>query len=180
MRSILKDFSRGCGDPETLLLGGWESRRLVGVLREKRYSWAQVIFHKFYRRKFPSPEKVDFIVSVPQRKQEISGLTLFCKSLSRASRAPYALNALTKTSPRVQHGLPARARLDRERFISLKERNPGRSILLIDDVETTGTSFLQAETSLREADPERKIQRLTLVKVRNREEEDSKNKSTEV
>ncbi len=167
-------------DPEILFSGSFASLRLVGVLREKRYLWAQVVFLKFFRRKFPELPKADWLTTVPQKKKERpSGLFLFCRTLGSELHRPYVPKALRKTSIRAQHGAAARARMDRELFITATNANlPNGPVLLIDDVETTGTSMLQAETALRSAN--REIRRLTLVKAWQGEKEKTQNERAEV
>ena len=180
VREILKDFKAAKIDPEVLLSGSFASRRLVGVLREKRYLWAQVIFLKFFRQKFPELPKADWLTTVPQQKKvRPSGLHLFCEALSGELHRPYMPKALRKISTRPQHGAAARTRMDREPFIvPANAALPKGPVLLVDDVETTGTSMLQAETALRTEN--REIRRLTLVKAWQCEEEKSKHERPEV
>lgn len=172
IRAILKDFFFAHGDKEALLRGSRSSIRLVGVLREERPLWVRSIFFKLLRRKFGALSGIDAITLVPQRKRAVpSGLRLFCEALSASEGVSFVLNGLTKQSARSQHGFPARERMDCERFIAGNRlESLAGHILLLDDVETTGTSMLQAEAALRRVAGV-SVRRLALVKAGNSEEE---------
>ena len=140
--------------------------RLLGIMREQRYSWALSIFHKFFTRKCSAFSHFESIVLVPQRGRGApTGLQIFCQTEGAKRRVEFIKGAVVKDQKRAQHGATARDRMDCERFIfSKKPQNFSYSVLIVDDVETTGTSFLQTSTALREIS-KAPVQRFALVKA---------------
>lgn len=178
MRAILNDFFRAAPHHDALLLGGKSSIRLVGALRERRQLWAQRIFIKFFERKFHDFGSIDCIAIVPQKKRAApSGLRLLCLTLGARHKIAFFADGLVKKHGHSQHGFSARERMDCEKFITRgNTKDLQKHILLIDDVETTGTSLLQAAMVLREKKGI-EVRCLTLVKAGNCEEQNPKDKS---
>lgn len=96
---------------------------------------------------------VDRIVLAPQnRRPGESGLYLLGLELGRALKVPVS-RPFVKAGGRSQHGRSLSDRMDTVCFVELRtgESYGGKNLLLLDDVDTTGTTLDQCAYLLRKA-----------------------------
>lgn len=109
--------------------------------------------------------RFDGIVGVPRHRRRVRDqggdpLHALARALSRASGRPLFTRALRRTRPTPpQTGLDvtARRRNVRGSFAARPGALRGRSVLLLDDVTTTGATLAEARHALRAAGPRRVV-----------------------
>jgi ComF family protein len=110
---------------------------------------AQPLGDRLYRRLEALPWTIDMLVPVPLHPQRLhergyNQAQLLCETLAMQSGLPVITAALTRQlATRPQVGLNAEQRHDnmRDAFAAVGELVAGRTVLLIDDVFTTGATL---------------------------------------
>jgi ComF family protein len=110
---------------------------------------AQPLGDRLYRRLEALPWTIDMLVPVPLHPQRLhergyNQAQLLCETLAMQSGLPMITAALTRQlATRPQVGLNAEQRHDnmRDAFAAVGELVAGRTVLLIDDVFTTGATL---------------------------------------
>lgn len=155
-----------------------ETAKLLALLRRSAsYLWASYLLHLIQERtqllSALDAERYDGVLPCPQNiagtlaRTLGSGLQEFARQLSRHLRVPLLPQILIKSSQHMQHGRSLRQRREATRFIfqdsthKISLRN--QKILLVDDVYTSGTTYLQSSLCLLEAGAH-KTKMLALVK----------------
>jgi predicted amidophosphoribosyltransferase len=129
---------------------------------------------------------VELVILAPQnRKHAVSGLESFGRLLARELKAEFVFGVLQKKSTHSQHGLSFGERMNGSCFVSCKSefRVKGSSILLLDDVWTTGTTLDMSAYILRKAgakNVERRALARQMMPGLNRKREEPEQKSDEV
>lgn len=106
------------------------------------------------------------MVHAPQNPRAArSGLALLAEGIAREVGALYVPGAFRKIGRRSQHGRTAADRMDTEMFLELArpaEWIKGKQALVIDDVNTTGTTLDLCAVALRRAGAS-KVRRFSLA-----------------
>ena len=129
------------------------------------------LLHSAYRLHFEQLAS-DAMIAVPmhpsrERERGFNQTAELCKHFSRSTHIPIEQVLLRKRPTKVQAGLSRRERRLNLRGafkVSRKERIEGRSLLLIDDVFTTGATVNECAKILKESGA-RRVHVLTVARV---------------
>ena len=171
-------FCRGC---VRFFLGGHRSREalfehrgpgkgflsaLRGDAPERAAGWAPELLKRRGEIDRWRSQGVELVVNAPQNsRRHRSGLALLTEGVAKELGAVYIAGAFRKIGRRSQHGRSAADRMDTEMFLELARPNEwirGKQALVIDDVNTTGTTLDLCAAVLKRAGAS-KVRRFALA-----------------
>jgi predicted amidophosphoribosyltransferase len=132
---------------------------------ERAAGWALALLRRRGHLESWRGEGVELVVNAPQRVGGRSGLAVVAERVAQEIGAQFVPRAFRKSSRRTQHGKAAEARMDTPPFLELTLPDDlvrGREVLVLDDVNTTGTTLDLCAWRLREAGASR-VRRFALA-----------------
>ncbi|MGZ3661077.1 MAG: ComF family protein [Bdellovibrionota bacterium] len=141
-------------------------RALRETAPERAAAWGLALLTRRGMLRAWRAQGVELVMHAPQSgRRGRSGLALLAESVARELGAIYVPHAFRKQGKRTQHGRTLADRMDTECFIELACPDlwvKGKQALVIDDVNTTGTTLDLCATILRTAGASR-VQRFALA-----------------
>jgi competence protein ComFC len=126
---------------------------LRGTAPQRAAAWGIALLER--RNVFKNWDGVELVMHAPQNARRAqSGLALLAEGVAKRIGAQFVRHAFRKSEARTQHGRTRIDRMDTPCFLELA-RPPGwvkgKSVLVLDDVNTTGTTLEQCAYRLIEA-----------------------------
>lgn len=127
-----------------------------GLRQAAPHASAQFLLHLLQKSAhWQKWQQVDLVLTAPQRRPKgPSGLQILAENLAKSLGAEFSPDFFGKEKNRTQHGRDFRDRVDTSCFVKIAGsplEMEGRSVLVLDDVLTTGTTLELASYLLRKA-----------------------------
>jgi len=141
-------------------------RALRGSAPERAATWAFFLLERRGWIETWKRDQIEIVTHAPQNARRArSGLAILAEAVARETGASFVPRAFRKRDGRRQHGRSAASRMDTHCFVELtrpKDWVRGKAVLVLDDVNTTGTTLDLCAFALREAGASR-VRRFALA-----------------